>query len=71
VAIRPYVRGADQAMPFRSGMGKRQRDTGLSHLTDEELRALSRDRSQPRALRRRATREEKYRGLRNRRRRQT
>lgn len=46
-------------------MGKRQRDTGLSHLTDAELQAGARDKTVSRALRRRYQREEKYRGLRN------
>jgi hypothetical protein len=53
---------------FRS-VGKRQRDTGLSHLTDAQVQAMARDASIPRKSRRRAQREEKYRGLRNKRRR--
>lgn len=45
-------------------MGKRQRATGLSHVTDEQVRALARG-TADKALRRRAVREAKYRGLRN------
>jgi hypothetical protein len=50
-------------------MGKKQGDSGLRHLTDDAIRAGARDRTLPKADRRRFVTEEKFRGLRNRRKR--
>jgi hypothetical protein len=43
------------------------RDTGLRELTDAEISSLAHDKSLPKAVRQRYMREEKCRGLRNRR----
>lgn len=46
-------------------MGKRQRHSEFTGLTDEELLALIHDPATPSRLRRKAVREAKFRGLRN------
>ncbi len=47
-------------------MGKRQRESQFRSLSDEEVFRRARDQSRPRKERRRYQREEKFRGLRNR-----
>jgi hypothetical protein len=46
-------------------MGKKQRDTGLMHLSDADLSALRRAASTPPELKLRCIAEEKFRRLRN------
>jgi len=46
-------------------MGRRQRDTALIALSDEEIRRGARDKSLPATVRRRYQTEEKYRRRRN------
>lgn len=50
---------------YTLSIGKKERETGLTFLTDEELARLARDRNAPKAERRKAVAEEKYRRLRN------
>jgi hypothetical protein len=50
-------------------MGRRQRESEFQNLSDEEVSRRARDRSLPRTERRRYQREEKFRGLRDRRKR--
>jgi hypothetical protein len=52
-----------------SSMGRRQRESEFQNLSDEEVSRRARDRSLPRAERCRYQREEKFRGLRDRRKR--
>jgi len=46
-------------------MGRRQGDSGLRDKTDDEIRGGARDRALPKRERRRYLAEEKFRGLRN------
>jgi hypothetical protein len=50
-------------------MGKRQGDSGLRHLSDAEIVRRARDRSLPKKERRRYQTEEKFRAIRNKRKR--
>lgn len=50
-------------------MGRKQRDSAFVNLTDEQIQALARDKTIDRELRRRAQAEEKFRGLRSKRKR--
>jgi hypothetical protein len=47
-------------------MGRRQRHTEFTNLTDEAIQALINDPATPADLRRKLVAEQKYRGLRNR-----
>jgi hypothetical protein len=50
---------------LQSLMGRKQRESGLENLSDEEIKRRARDKSLPIEERRRYAREEKYRDLRN------
>jgi len=50
-------------------MGRRQRESEFQNLSDEEVARRARDKSLPAAERRRYQREEKFRGLRSKRKR--
>jgi RHS repeat-associated protein len=69
-AIRDAVEGAQQFAEttieaLQSLMGRRQRESGLEHLSDAEIKRRARDKSLPVEERRRYQREEKFRDIRN------
>ena len=69
-AIRDTIEGAQQFAEttidaLQSLMGRRQRESGLEHLSDAEIKRRARDKSLPVEERRRYAREEKFRDLRN------
>lgn len=66
----PFYSERSDGTPRSAAVRGRQgnnRDTGLRELTDAEISSRARDKSLPRTERRRYQREEKCRGLRNRR----
>lgn len=67
--MRVVMAGACRITPSSAFVGKRQRDTGLAHLSHEQVLAGCHDKRLDARERRRYQREAKYRGLRNRRKR--
>lgn len=69
-AVRDTIEGVQQFAEttieaLQSLMGRKQRESGLEHLSDAEIKRRARDKSLPVEERRRYAREEKYRDLRD------